>query len=119
MKRRITIVKAENMGHQLFLQASAYIDQLVPGVQILVDSEQYSFVYLMEDQDDYTYIVLPEEIWPLIKSAYDQKIPVWLTYNGQQIEMTDFHEELVLCIDNIKGNSNYGKEMVAKVEGIF
>ncbi|MFZ7944605.1 MULTISPECIES: hypothetical protein [Bacillaceae] len=119
MKKRITIQQANLIENKLILETNEPITGLVPGEQILVDSDQYAFIYLMEDQEDYTYIVLSEEIWPLLKTANEQETPVCIAYNEEQLELTNFSEELEYVISNIKGNSNYGNEMVTKVEGIF
>ena len=119
MKNRITIIKANMVESKLLLESNETIDGLVPGEQILVDSDHYSFIYLMENQEDYTYIVLPEDFWPSLKAANELKIPVCLSFEEKQIELINFHDELEYVISNIKGNSNYGNEMVTKVEEIF
>ncbi|MGG3564083.1 hypothetical protein ABES03_21070 [Neobacillus rhizosphaerae] len=119
MKKRITILNAIITEERLLLETNEPIKGLVPSEQILVDSDHYSFIYLMEQQEDYTYIVLPEQIWPSLKQALEEKIPVWITTTEQQIELINFHDELDYVINNIKGNSNYGSEMVTKVESLF
>jgi hypothetical protein len=119
MKKNIAILKAYIKEEKLMLETNEPILELVPGEQILVDSAQYSFIYLMEDKNDYTYIVLHEQIWPLLKNAQENKLPVWVTFNDEQKELINFHDEFDYLLTNIKGNSNYGKELVTKVEGIF
>jgi hypothetical protein len=119
MKKNIAILKAYIKEDKLMLETNEPILELVPGEQILVDSAQYSFIYLMEDKNDYTYIVLHEQIWPLLKNAQENKLPVWATFNDEQKELINFHDEFDYLLTNIKGNSNYGKELVTKVEGIF
>ncbi|MFL6562385.1 MAG: hypothetical protein ACJ8MO_40575 [Bacillus sp. (in: firmicutes)] len=42
-----------------------------------------------------------------------------MTFNEEQKELNNFHDEFNYVLTNIKGNSNYGKEMVTKVESIF
>jgi Family of unknown function (UPF0738) len=119
MKKSITILKDYIIEDKLFLETNEPINEMVPGEQILVDSDQYTFIYLMEDKDDYTYIVLHEQTWPLLKKAQEKKLPVWVTFNEEQKELINFHDEFEYVLSNIKGNSNYGKELVTKVEGIF
>lgn len=119
MKKNIIILKAYILEDKLLLETNEPIIDLVPEEQILVDSDQYSFIYLMEDKDDYTYIVLQEQIWPLLKSAHEKRLPVCVTFNDEQKELLNFHDEFDYVLSNIKGNSNYGKELVTKVEGIF
>ncbi|WML27791.1 hypothetical protein [Neobacillus sp. OS1-33] len=119
MKKNITILKAYILEDKLMLETNESIIDLVPEEQILVDSIQYSFIYLMEDKNDYTYIVLHEQIWPLLNNAYEKRLPVWISFNDEQKELVNFHEEFDYVLSNIKGNSNYGKELVSKVERIF
>jgi hypothetical protein len=119
MKKNITIQKAYIFEDKLMLETNESITDLVPEEQILVDSIQNSFIYLMEDKDDYTYIVLHEQIWPLLKNAHDKGLTVWVSFNDEQKELVNFHDEFDYVLSNIKGNSNYGKELVSKVEGIF
>ncbi len=119
MNKRITISNANFSDNKLLLHASESINGLIPTEQILVDSKQFSFVYLMENLEGYTYIDIPEPIWPLLKETLTKRIPVWIHFNDGELELTNFNEELEYVINNIRGNSNYGEEMVTKVEGNF
>ncbi|MCM3690197.1 hypothetical protein [Neobacillus niacini] len=119
MNKRINITKANFLDSKLYLHASEPISGLSPAEQILVDSKEFSFVYLMENQEGYTYIDMKEPIWPLLKKVMEQSIPVWILSRDTQLELTNFYEELTELINNIRGNSNYGAEMVTKVEEIF
>lgn len=119
MNKRILITKANISNNKLLLQVNEPISGLIPTEQILVDSKQFSFVYLMENQEGYTYIDIPESLWPSLKETLTRQIAVWIHFDEEELELTNFNEELVDIINNIRGNSNYGEEMVAKVEGIF
>ncbi|PLS02917.1 UPF0738 family protein [Neobacillus cucumis] len=119
MKKKIIIETAIMNDNKLIFETDDSIKGLMPREQILVDSDNSAFVYLMEDQDDYTYIVLPENLWSYLKAALDQKLPVLIKTNLEQIELINFHDELEYVLSNIKGNSNYGDEFVSKVEGFF
>jgi hypothetical protein len=119
MNKRITITKANFLDSKLYLHASESISGLSPAEQILVDSKEFSFVYLLENLEGYTYIDMKEPIWPLLKKLLDKSIPVWILFEDEQLELTNFYEELTELINNIRGNSNYGAEMVTKVEEIF
>jgi hypothetical protein len=119
MNKRITITKANFLDSKLYLQASESISGLSPAEQILVDSKEISFVYLLENLEGYTYIDMKETIWPSLKKVLDKSIPVWIFFEEEQLELTNFYEELTELINNIRGNSNYGAEMVTKVEEIF
>jgi hypothetical protein len=119
MNKRITITKANFLDSKLYLHASESISGLSPAEQILVDSKEFSFVYLLENLEGYTYIDMKEPIWQLLKKLLDKSIPVWILFEDEQLELTNFYEELTELINNIRGNSNYGAEMVTKVEEIF
>ena len=119
MKKRISIQSANITNNRLLLNANESIKGLSPGEQILVDSDQFSFIYLMEDKEDYTYIVLSEQNWPFLKSALEQKLSIWLTFQDDKTELTGFLEDLEYVLSNIKDNSNYGEDMLKKVDDIF
>ena len=119
MKKRILIQSAAIKDNRLQFKANETIKGLKSGEQILVDSDQFSFIYLMEDEEDFTYIVLPENTWPFLKSALEQKLAVWVTFNDEMTELTGFLEDLDYVLSNIKDNSNYGEDMLIKVDNIF
>ncbi|WP_160720823.1 hypothetical protein [Bacillus sp. USDA818B3_A] len=119
MKQKIIIETAAISGHTLLLTTDHSINGLIPAEQILVDSDNHTFIYLMEDQEDYTYIVLPESIWPSLKTASTQKLQVHIRANEEQIELKNFNDEFEYILSNIKGNSNYGDKLVTKVEEFF
>jgi hypothetical protein len=119
MKRKIIIQTAILTENELILETDEFINGLIPGEQILVDSDNSAFIYLMEDQNDYTYIVLSENLWPYLKTANEKKLPLLVKSNQEQIELISFLDELEYILSNIKGNSNYGDELVTKVEEFF
>jgi hypothetical protein len=119
MQKRITIHSASVINTKLILTANETITGLIPGERILVDSDHFSFIYIMENADEYTFLMLPEQIWPKLKEAMGQTLPVFLTFSDEEIELTNFQEEFENLINNIKGNGNYGVEMAEKVETLF
>jgi hypothetical protein len=119
MQKSITINSADVINNKLLVEANVSIKGLVPGEQMLADSDHFSFIYLLEKANEYTYLVLPEAIWPALKEVIKQNLPVIITFNEDQLELTNFKEELEYLISNIKGNGNYGEEMVEKVETLF
>ncbi|MCS0651899.1 hypothetical protein [Cytobacillus firmus] len=121
MKQKLTIVNAEWIGNELILGIeSGTVSGLTAMQQILADSDNLSFIYIAEKNDDYTYISLPETVWPELKKALDGHMRVYASdINQARLELAGFHEELGDLIENIRGNSNYGNEMVEKVENVF
>ena len=87
--------------------------------QIIADSDQYAFVYLAENEEEYVYLYLEESIWPELKKALQEKAKVIAKSVDHSLELDQFTEELDYLVGNIEGNGNYGDEMVKKVENVF
>jgi hypothetical protein len=121
MRKKIHISSATIEGNYLLLHVDSKISVLnmIPKEQILVDSDQLAFVYIVEVENEYTYLVLQEELWGTLKEALEKNLSVFLTNDEEKQLLSMFTEELHYLIDNIKGNSNYGEEMVEKVESSF
>ncbi|WP_421384210.1 hypothetical protein ACOJQI_06435 [Bacillus salacetis] len=121
MRKKIHLTKAELLENKLVLHSSENVDQpnLKPAGQVLVDSDNFSFVYFAESQEDYVLIHIQEECWTALKEAFEQKVPVVADLGESEFELEGLHQELDFLIENIEGNSNYGDEMVKKVEAVF
>ena len=79
--------------------------------QMLVDSDNYGFAYILDDGESYSYLIFVQETWSLLHENRDKKIII-----NNDLELKHFQEELDYIIDNIEGNNNYGKEFVSTVE---
>jgi CHAT domain-containing protein len=121
MKKMMPVMSAviENKKLVLYVDKTNSLDHVIPKGQMLVDSDQFSFVYILEIKEEYTYLVLTSEIWYLLKEAIDQELPIVLSNQKNELPLPMFFEELTYLIENIKANSNYGEEMVEKVESTF
>lgn len=121
MRKKIEVIQANIENNELLLTTNDQLDlsKFKAVGQLLVDSDHVAFVYLVEEINDYTYIVLPTSIWPELKSALDHTMPVKLMSGSQEFTLDGIHEELIFLIENIKGNSNYGKEMIEFIERTF
>ncbi|WP_394235393.1 hypothetical protein [Niallia oryzisoli] len=122
MMKRITVANAiinSNNELQLELNSQDDLSGLKPSGQMLVDSEGLSFIYLLENDDAYTYISVPDTIWNTLKAVISDSLPVVVTNGREQLLLEQFQEELEYLIENIKGNSNYGEKMMNKVEAVF
>ncbi|WP_071459163.1 UPF0738 family protein [Bacillus massilinigeriensis] len=87
--------------------------------KMLVDSDNLAFIYIAEQGEAYTYFAIPEKVWPELKSALDDKFEVVASDGKDTLLFTGIKEEMEYLTENIKGNSNYGEDMVAAVERIF
>ncbi|WP_338472181.1 hypothetical protein R4Z10_05385 [Niallia sp. XMNu-256] len=103
----------------LEVEEQVTIENFKASGQMLVDSDNLSFVYLMENEEGYTYIVLPTNNWKDLKTILENNGSVYLSNKKERLLLTNFQEELSYLIDNIKGNSNYGEKMVTEVETVF
>ncbi|MBM4764256.1 hypothetical protein [Bacillus sp. B15-48] len=121
MKQRLSVRRAEIKGEELHLFIDENIDlsKIKASGQMLVDSDQLAFVYLVEFESEYSYVVIPVEHWALIKEALHSTIEVYVVNKQGRIRLRQLKEEMTYLIENIKGNSNYGEEMVHQVERIF
>lgn len=103
----------------LEIDSNFKLENVKPTGQMLVDSLELSFVYLLENNDTYTYLKIPEIFWMDLMEVITREISVSVTNGQEKINLAGFLEELIYLIENIKGNSNYGEEMVRKVETVF
>jgi hypothetical protein len=109
-------------GDQLILQIDQNgISQWKDGERMLVDSDQLSFIYVLETEDDLVYIGLTEPFWGKLSEALTARLPVVLQVAGgeEALLLGARHSELSYLIENIKDNSNYGEEMLEAVEKAF
>ncbi|MBU9713285.1 hypothetical protein [Evansella tamaricis] len=99
------------------------IEKLTAGEQILVDSDRQSFVYILEDDNGFAHLRFQKNVWNKIQELRLTDQPVYVEFAGSgkvsRLELTNFKEEMNTLIDNIRGNSNYGDEMVRAVEEVF
>jgi hypothetical protein len=115
----LTTGKVHQDKIEFIVQENVGILNLEPSGQMIVDSDSLAFVYLADSDGDYTYLYLQKEIWPLLKKALDEKLPLYIVNKGMHKELINAAEELEYLVENIQGNSNYGKEMMENVEAVF
>lgn len=120
MSQRIMINDAIIENNELQLMAAdVEIKDMAATGKMLVDSNQMSFIYLIENEAGYQYVSIPEQTWGLVRQALSMCADVFLVCNQTKLKLSEFQSEMDYLIANITGNSNYGEEMVAKVEQIF
>ncbi|MEK1831529.1 hypothetical protein AAAC51_29535 [Priestia megaterium] len=122
MHNRIDITTCVMKSNELHLKADPIeteIEQLEDTKQMLVDSDNMSFVYVVDINDQFMYVGLSDNIWANLKHVLHKDMKVFLEINKKVIELSAVKEELSYLISNIEGNVNYGDEMVARVEEVF
>lgn len=95
------------------------LSKIEPKGQMLVDSDNFAFIYIVECENEYMYLSLPEETWGALNDLCQVKTSVVLSNQKEQVELPHFVDELLYLIDNIKDNANYGDEMGSKVAKVF
>lgn len=120
MKKKIQVHTIESKNNELILIVDHQDDLngLLASGQMLVDSDDLSFIYLLT-QDEYVYLSIPKETWKGIKEGIIQAQAVFVSNGTVSILLDNFKEELDYLLENIKGNANYGEEMEKAVEIFF
>lgn len=93
--------------------------QWQPAGQMITDSDDMAFIYLMDEKDGYSYVKFPQSIWPVLVETLQSKENPILKWGTEQIELVNFQEELQSLIYNIEGNYNYGEIFTTAVEKTF
>ncbi|MED5073551.1 hypothetical protein P9857_05900 [Anoxybacillus geothermalis] len=122
MNEKWIVERAERKDGRLWLKVD---DALVlpagvmPKRHMLVDSDALAFVYILETEDRFLYVMVPKPWWPELKAALDAKEPVWLQCGGEVLELEQFHDELSYLLENIRDNANYGEALERAVQEMF
>lgn len=93
--------------------------QIQPTGQVIVDSEDAAFLYLVEENNAYSYLRFPKATWPQLVAVVQRGEDPYLHNGAEDLRLHNFASELEGLLFNIEGNSNYGDEFVAAVEAIF
>ncbi|KIL45704.1 hypothetical protein [Jeotgalibacillus soli] len=121
MRKKVWLNKTIQEASQLVLQGEStdVIGTLNPSGQMVVDSDELAFVYLAEEGDEFTYLYLPDFIWPELKMAVEADQNVVVRLGRSDMTLLQLKDELAYLVSNIEGNGNYGEAMVQKVESVF
>ncbi len=92
--------------------------RFVPAGQIITDSDNMTFIYLMDNGENYSYVFFEQDVWPQLVEVIASEDPV-LRWGEQQAVLHNFRDELEGLIYNIEGNSNYGEAFSQAVEQAF
>ncbi|RBW69948.1 hypothetical protein DS031_08820 [Bacillus taeanensis] len=88
--------------------------------RMLVDSDNLSFIYILDSEAGFVYIDFPEQTWSSLKEMLDKDLEAVLqAENNEVIKLSAIKQELQYLVHNIEGNTNYGEEMMKEVEKNF
>ena len=90
-----------------------------PAGQVLADSDAFAFIYIVEENDQYSYLTFNESLWPLLIDYMKKEQNPSVLIDGELIELESFYDEMTFLLFNIEGNSNYGEAFVERVECVF
>lgn len=121
MRTKWHFTKTEWAGETLHLLSEEEVEvgHLQPVRQVITDSDAAAFVYLAEAEPGYVYLYVHAGTWEDVKRALDGQHPIVAVGTDGTFALDSFHEEMNDLLFNIEGNSNYGEEMVEKVERVF
>ncbi|HJF30703.1 MAG TPA: hypothetical protein K8V56_02840 [Sporosarcina psychrophila] len=110
----------QNDGQILFLLAEqAEKIQGIPSGKMITDSDNLSFVYLLEAEAGYEHLHFTQAVWPLMVEALKTDLVPVLSWKDEIIALPGFKDELTMLIYNIEGNDNYGETFSSAVEQAF
>lgn len=112
MRIYVNEIKIKDDGIYCYLEDPT--DGLVEVGQMLVDSDNYGFAYLLDDGQSYDYLIFVQETWSMLHENRGKKLIV-----NDDLVLEHFQEELDYILENVEGNNNYGKEFVSAVEETF
>lgn len=93
--------------------------QIQPAAQVIADSDNEAFIYIVEENGVFSYLRFARSIWPQLVEVVKSKQDPSLRIGTKKIVLTNFFEELSILLFNIEGNSNYGEDFVQAVEQSF
>ncbi|WP_107838817.1 hypothetical protein [Metasolibacillus meyeri] len=114
MRKVYTIQKFEQIHNDIYfsLHDSEQAIQIQPRGQVIVDSDNMAFIYIVEEDGVYSYLSFPQTIWAALLQIAQNKRDPFLAPN---LLLPNFAEELEYLLWNIQDNENYGKEFVQAV----
>lgn len=112
-----SIVRENELVFQL--QENANLENTMASGQMLVDSDSLAFIYLLEKENEYVYLEIPEMVWKDCKVALEANNAFFIKALNGELLLENFKEELEYLIENIRGNGNYGEDMEKAVSSVF
>lgn len=122
---KIHIIELLNDKESWFAKAHEWLPSdsakaLSPSSRLLVDSDGFAFVYILEDETGFHHIIFHQEMWSALYQALASKQPIVVElHQDVHMELTHFQEEMDFLLENIKGNGNYGEEFEQAVRAAF
>lgn len=110
----INEIKYENDTLKCYVENDLTNKTLISTEQMIVDSDNFTIIYILDDGEEYIRTHFVSETWEMLARYYNKTVTV-----NDQVELKEFFTELDVLLDNIKDNSNYGKEFEGKIVETF
>ena len=120
--RNVYIIEHVEVVHNeihFILNEKKQLSQLQPVGQVIVDSDNEAFLYIIEENDAYSYIGFPQAVWSQLVQMLKSGQQPYLKVEDGLMPLGQFADELEGLLYNIVGSSNYGGRFVEAVEKEF
>lgn len=101
------------------LNEKKQLSQLQSTGQVIVDSDNEAFLYIIEENEAYSYVSFSNNVWPQLLKMLTAEQKAYLKVEDGLLPLVQFADELQGLIYNIEGNSNYGDQFVDRIEKAF
>lgn len=115
----VTKIEITETAIEFIIEESEPTEAIEASGQMLADSDNQAFVYLLDTGTDYIYAQFDIHTWPALTKALQLKNVPLLIWGKQIMPLAEFHEELWMLVENIEGNDNYGEAFRVAVEQAF
>ncbi|KFN01194.1 hypothetical protein D0U04_16105 [Bacillus clarus] len=122
MQNKIQVKSVEERENALIFCAEnteVEVKELSARNHVLVDSDNLSFLYILENESSFIYVSIPHTCWEAMYDAMKKDKAMYIRVNDVEIELEQLKEEVEYLVGNIEGNANYGEELVTAVEKVF
>ena len=73
---------------------------------VLVDSDNLSFLYILENESSFIYVSIPHTCWEAMHEAMNNDVVMFVRVNDIEMELEGLKEEVEYLVENIEGNAN-------------
>ncbi|MEK4384896.1 hypothetical protein MKZ25_03740 [Solibacillus sp. FSL W7-1464] len=120
--RNVYIIDHVEVVHNeihFILNEKKQLSQLQSTGQVIVDSDNEAFLYIIEENEAYSYISFANNVWPQLLQMLLTEQKAYLKVEDGLLSLEQFADELQGLLYNIEGNSNYGDQFVGNIEKAF
>lgn len=118
LRKIIEVQKINEQTFQFIVNENELNDQIQGAGQVIADSDNFAFIYLLDAGEAYVHLRIEAEHWATLVTML-QAPELFVTDGTVTLPLPNFKEELTALLFNIEGNDNYGTAFVAQVEATF